>query len=604
MKRIVLFYLLSIVLITGNSCKKFLEVSPEDGISPVNYYQTEKDLEAAIAAVYDRLQDNSLYGTPLWSYFHFSDEFFFNGASTGLRANIMDASSTAGLFERCYVGVERANLLLDNIDNASVADSVRNNIKGEALFLRGYYYFLLVDYFGGIPLRLTPTISPTDDLLPRSSVKEVYDQIVADMKTSIGLLKGISSYSYNGRITKTAAQGILARVYLTMAGAPLRDVSQYENARAMTDSIIQSGLHDLNPDYSNIFINHARDLYDTRECLFEVEFQGNSTGVFKEGGTLGQYMGIRNTQDIELGYAADNIRTQGKLFNSYDPRDCRRDWAIAPYYFTGNPAIKTFWSASQIYDRNGGKWRREYEVFKPRGRDYTPINFPLLRYSDVLLMYAEADNELRGPQPAAIEYVNRVRKRGWGERVKSVTVTNGGAGYTAAPTVTISGGGRPTGDAQNIFARAVAVVSNGVVTAINLIDPGIYYTSVPAITISAPANGTTATAVVELTTGNAVQAVLPAEAVSGKEAFREEIRNERYRELAFEGIRKHDLLRWGIYSETMEALDFDVKASAPTTYRASASIAASYGKQPKYLLFPIPTSELNLNRKITQNPGW
>lgn len=607
MKRELYSVLLITIALFITSCEKLLDKQPEDSIAPVNYFKTEGDLQRALTGVYDRLGDNSLYGTTLWSYMCFSDDFFFRGSTTGLRVNILDAGdgSTNGLFERAYVGVERANLLLANLDNATASQSVKDEIKGQAMFLRAYYYFILVDNFGGVPMRLTPTTSPSEALLPRSSVKEIYDQIVSDMKSSIELLKPISDYNFNGRVTKTAAQGILARVYLTMAGAPLNDKSQYENARMMADAVIKTGLHDLNPDYSQIFINHSKDVYDTKECLWEVEFSGNGTDIYKESGALGSYLGIANTTDLEIGYADDNVHTTGKLFNTYDARDCRRDWCIANYRFTGNPGIKTFWTAAQIYDRSAGKWRREYEVFAPKGRGATPTNFPLLRYADVLLMYAEADNEIQGPQTRSIDYVNAVRKRGWGERLQTITVTNQGSGYVSAPLVTITGGGRPTGAIEPSGARATAVISGGRVTAINIIDPGIYYTLAPTVTIGASPSGAAgqASATAVLTTTGAANSQLTAPQKAGQAEFRAEIRNERYREFAFEGIRKHDLLRWGIYTETMADLETDINANAPAAWKYAAT-AASYTKQPRYVLFPIPNSEMNLNKNLIQNQGW
>lgn len=607
MKNKLYIILLSAVGIFFSSCEKFLDKNPKDSVSPNDYYKTQGDLERAITGVYDRLGDNSLYGTTLWSYLCFSDDFFFRASTTGLRANMLDAGDAAvnGLFERCYVGVERANLLLDNIDNATASQSVKDEIKGQALFLRAYYYFLLVDNFGGIPLRLKPTTSPNDQLLPRSTVKEVYDQIVMDMKASIHLLKPISAYPHNGKVTKTAAQGILARVYLTMAGAPLNDASQYQNAREMAQLVIQSGLHSLNPDYSQIFINHSKDAYDKAECLWEVEFAGNGMDIYKESGALGSYLGVANTADLEIGYADDNVHTTGKLFNAYDSRDSRRDWAIAPYRFTGNPGVKTFWNATQIYDRSAGKWRRDYEVVLPKGRGATPTNFPLLRYSDVLLMYAEADNEIQGPQALAIEYVNQVRKRGWGERLQTITITNQGSGYTVAPAVTITGGGRPPGAIEPSGARATATIVGGRVTAITIIDPGVYYTTAPTVTIAPPPSGIAgqATATSSITNDNAANSALTTMQTADKDALRTEIRNERYREFAFEGIRKHDLLRWGVYSKTMSDLEADINTNAPAAFRY-ASIAASYAKLPKYILFPIPNSELSLNKNISQNPNW
>ena len=133
--------------------------------------------------------------------------------------------------------------------------------------------------FGAVPLKLHATKSPTEPFLPRTPLAQVYAQIERDMKEAERLVKPISFYGFNGRVSKTAVQGILARVYLTMAGAPLNNVARYTDARAYADSVIKSGEHALNADFKQIFINHSQDKYDIKECLWEVEFYGDIQGV-------------------------------------------------------------------------------------------------------------------------------------------------------------------------------------------------------------------------------------------------------------------------------------------------------------------------------------
>src|SRR5690606_19088112 len=145
------------------------------------------------------------------------------------------------------------------------------------------------------------------------------------------------------------------------------------------------------------------------------------------------------------------------------------------------------------------KWRREYETLLPKAPTTTPQNSPIIRFSDILLMFAEAENEVNnGPTPAAIEAVNRVRQRSWSTGVKTITLTNGGSGYTSAPTVTFTGG-------NGSNAEATAKIEDGKVTAITLNrDPaGIMfysegkYSSPPTITIEGgEGTGATATATI------------------------------------------------------------------------------------------------------------
>ncbi|WP_242696527.1 RagB/SusD family nutrient uptake outer membrane protein [Longitalea luteola] len=509
-----------------NSCKKFLDTKPTDSVTPENYYKTQRDLDRALSAVYDRLGDRRVYGSALYGYLAFSDEFFLKGQTTGYMSNTIDASMLElnRCWEALYAGIERANMLLANLDKAEVSDSARNEVKGQALFLRGFYYFVLVDNFGAVPLRTKPMESPTEPPLPRSPIEEVYAQIIQDMLEAEGLVKDISSYGYNGRISKTAVQGILARVYLTMAGHPLNDASKYQDARTYAAKVMQSNEHALNNSFQQIFINHAQDKYDIKECLWEVEYYGNNLEQIREGGFLGSWMGVL-CPNVDTGYGYDHVHATAKLYRAYDSGDVRRDWTIAPYRFVANgtgtaaPVTRTNWTATQLYERSAGKWRREYELFKPKSQDYTPINFPMLRYSDVLLMFAEAENHLNGPTAAAYEAVNMVRRRAYQ---------------------------KPVG-APDAYADLPAGLSE--------VD------------------------------------------------FLEAIKNERYRELAFEGLRKHDLVRWGMYVTTMQQLVADYQATMPSSLSGPA-IAQAGRVTARSVLFPIPNSEISVNPYISQNPGW
>ncbi len=521
MKKIII---LIVILISGASCKKFLSTVPLDSISPVNYYKTETDLNRALSGVYDRLGDFRTYGRGFYTFLTFDDEHYAKGQTSGFFANQIDASTLEinRSWETLYTGIERANMLLDNIGNAkgNVSESVMNEIKGQALFLRGYYYFLLVDMWGGVPLKLTSTKSPTEPPLPRSSVADVYAQIVNDMKQAAGLVKPITAYGYNTRVSKTAVQAILAKVYLTMAGFPLRDVSKYTDAKLYADSVMKSGVHALNPDYKQIFINHSQNLFDVKECLLEVEFFGdNQDATVKEGGSLGSYMGILNP-DIASGYGYDIMHITAKLYNAFGAGDLRRDWVCAPfrYVVTAGVSNKTNWAATEIYERSVGKWRREYET-PPRNQDYTPANFPLMRYSDVLLMFAEAENELNpSPTAAAYDAINMVRRRGYGKPINTPDAT---------------------ADLANL----------------------------------------------------------------SKIDFLEAIKSERLRELALEAVRKHDLVRWGIYVSTMEQLVPVLQSTMPATL-VTAAVNQAKNVTARNVLFPIPNSEISVNPYITQNPGW
>src|SRR5690606_29983150 len=136
--------------------------------------------------------------------------------------DVLANDALVGAFWRkLYEGVDRANALLSNIDKPDMDESRREVIRGEALFLRAYYYFLLVSNFGDVPLKLAVSTSPTETDYSRTPAKEVYAQIVKDMTEAEARVLPITDLNYGGRISKSAVQGILARVHLYMSGYPM-----------------------------------------------------------------------------------------------------------------------------------------------------------------------------------------------------------------------------------------------------------------------------------------------------------------------------------------------------------------------------------------------
>lgn len=524
MKRIIILIL--IFSCTSFSCKKFLNTTPEDFVTPETYFNTEEDMNRALAGVYNRLVDTfgRLYQRGLWSYFAVSDEFYYsNVSSNNLKVSDFDASNldVSRLWEGCYQGVERANQVLANVNKPVMDESRRNAIKGQALFLRAYFYFLLVNNFGPVPLKLKPTTSPTDSSLPRSSIKDIYEKIVTDMKEAEGLVNPIDKTVSNEVVSKTAVQAILARVYLKMAGAPLNDVTKYKDALTYSDKVIASGLHALNPDYKQIFINHSQDKYDPKECIWEIGMFGNQQGTEQIAGSVGIDNGILSA-DNGIGYSAGTMRVTARIYNLFQAGDLRRDWTISPFYYKTTAGVTTAvnYTSAQIYDRNIGKWRRQYETLVPKHRVYNSTNFPVIRYSDVLLMKAEAECNVNGATSAAYAAINQVKRRGFGKSL--------------------------------LVADAAADVPAGL---------------------------------------NPTQFIL-------------EVQNERARELSYEGMRKHDLIRWGLYLTKMSSLITEVDNGPATTWKARATTAARFTTE-RNLLLPIPVLELTSNPNIKENnPGW
>lgn len=615
--RVIYILLLTSVMIMATSCKKFLETTPTDFLAPTTYFNTPAQLEYGIAAVYDILQNGNLYGNNLLHVYALeADEGFHSRTSPTTGPHIYDFTAsnsyTTNYWTILYQGIGRANLILENVDkNENIDIALRNKIRGEALFLRGYFYFMLVQEFGGVPLILNTVTSPTDVNRTRATLKETYDQILADMTTAEPLVPNIRELGFGGRVSKSAVRGILARVCLYMAGQPLNEIARYQDAKDWAAKVIDdvAAAHDLNPSFANVFINYAQDRYDVNESIWEVEFRGNGGDAYSETGLVG-YQNGPGSNNALTGIALGVIRATADYYFKFSAGDLRRDWTIASFTYnaTGDSGAKTFITStarSQLYLRHSAKYRREYETVLPKSSSAGPINYALLRFSDVLLMYAEADNEIRGPQHPAIDYVEKIRKRAWSTGIKSITITNGGAGYTSASMVNVAFSG---GGGAGAEATATINATTGRITALTFtknavtgVNNGQNYTAAPTITItttSGAGSGATATATIYAESDYKLTAAQTADQI----AFRNFLRDERSRELGFESLRKFDLIRWGIFLDRMEEVRSVMTAeiSANQYFYTRPYVNVKH----KNLLWPIPEKELALNKLLEQNPEW
>lgn len=606
--------LISQLLFSG--CKKFLDVTPKDTLAPQTYYNTINDLEHSLAAVYDVLGNNALYGGQvLFNYGLDGDDGYCSRVSATTGPMLYDFTSSDPLvtahWNILYIGISRANLLLENIDhNPAIPQENRDRVRGEAYFLRAYFYFLLVQTYGEVPLLLTSTKSTSNTDVAKSSIRDVYNVILKDMEYAEIHVKDISDLGFGGRVNKSAVRGILARVCLFMAGYPLKDVSKYEDAKNWALKVINDGkaAHSLNPSYSQVFINYAKDVYDIKETLWEVEFRGDISNGFDESGWNG-YVNSPGS-NLETIRSLSFVAATANLYHKYElTGDVRREWNIASFSYnaTGGKNFSNSTTFASLFVRPAAKFRREYELSTVKVAYSTPQNFPILRYSDVLLMYAEALNEISfGNKDEVVKYLEMVRERAYVKKggVKSITVTNRGSNYSVVPTITFSGGG---GSGATAYA---ALNSSRQISGILLDRNGVVgsawgegYTSAPTVVISVPtgATGSGGTATAVLFTGD--EHKVPATATASQVTLKQFIRDERSRELAFECLRKADLIRWEKFTENMKDVYNTIISNVPAANYASY-VNRFQNVSEKHLLWPIPARELSLNAKLTQNNNW
>jgi hypothetical protein len=537
MKKILLTCFISVIVLMC-SCKKILDTTPQDFVTATTFFRNASDATEALNAAYFGLHAQYVYGGYWQARTLAGDDVFciLTGANlypANLKFDATEPNQIPGLWNGLFSMIEQANIVLKYLPQASMDQTTRNTIQGEALFLRGFCYFQLVDEFGAVPLRTAPTAGPGDVNIARTPVADVYKQILSDMTAAEGLVPTAATANYGdaGYPSKTTIEGILARVCLTMAGYPLQDATKYADAKMWCQKVIASGLHSLNPDYTAVFNNFATKTYDKKEVLWEIDMS-DIVGL-NEYGYLGYLDGVSSTSTT-YGSASAQVHITRHLYNLYGTQtvcpDVRRDYTCANFSYKtpATPSLSsvTLYTAAQIYDRPENKYKI-YLTPAPHTGGRSPINFPMLRYSDILLMLAEADNYVNGgPTALAYQCVNQVRERAYAVGLPGSTTT--AAQADVAQTYN-----------QNTFQQLII--------------------------------------------------------------------DERCREFVEEGLRTHDLIRWGIYVSSLKAVGTD--ASDPnqpgvnTTYKNEVISIATL-VQNRNTLLPIPANEVTYNKLMTQNPGW
>lgn len=396
MQKLILFLL----VLTGTtiaSCGR-LDESPESAFTPANFYKNADDARAAVNSVYDLMNNANLYNQAIWVLQDQAtdDAEWGGGRSTANQAkNDLDkytftpATSTfQSVWSTCYQGINRANTVLAYVPAISMDEGLRTRLLAEAKFMRGFYYFTLVRLFGGVPLVLKETTSLNDLAVSRASADEVYQQIITDLSEAESVLPTAYTGADIGRATKGAATAFLAKVYLTREDWP--------RASAKCREVIDLGLYNLWDNFADVFAIANKN---GRESIFDVQAIGGGLG---EGSWMQGYM--RPNFDRVNGIAGfgDDPPTKN-LYDAYSPQDKRRDITLRLYSDTSTPKAP----ASIAFPGYVRKYLDPSATANGEGSN----NYPIIRYADILLMYAEALNEQGPGNMEAYNAVNRIRKR-------------------------------------------------------------------------------------------------------------------------------------------------------------------------------------------------
>ena len=299
------------------SCN-FLDKEPYQ-IPQSDYFNTAAEASSFLTGIYAELGQSTFYGADYMYLVGGDDLAHYGGsgrapATKGLICNNATTSDQAvtGFWYTLYSGINRANIFLENVDKVSdFTSELKAQYIAEARFLRAFYYFNLVQCWGDVPFKTESTKDVVGLNIPRTDKQEIYDFIIKEMQevsdeNSGGLLTAAKLNYKPGRVSKSAAWGILARVYLFRAGEYHRDnevpnaeerekiQSYYQGAKDYALKVCTNQGHGLAPDYWDYFIDLCSDKYNTtaNESIWEAEFSGNNTSDVKAEGRIGNIIGL------------------------------------------------------------------------------------------------------------------------------------------------------------------------------------------------------------------------------------------------------------------------------------------------------------------------
>jgi hypothetical protein len=458
-KSIITVFVLSLAF---SSCSDLLEVPSNSLLSDDVVFGNEDSTNQAIGAIYDIIGQNNSYRNRLWLQMGVNTDIEYrSGWSSGAVLSSTKSDDLIALYKtnstmgdgysnsdnanpwsRLYQGIERANLAIAGIRKygSPAAGNAMGHFLGEALTMRAFFHYDLIKWWGDVPARFEP-VSESNIYLGKTDRDEIYNQIITDLQEAASLLQGAGEkYTQSTkRISKDAARGLLARVCLSAAGYSMHPVGTtdaeikisvsdarrnelYTIARQACRDIITDGKYHLDADFKNIFYEQCQDIETQgREAIWQLPYN------YGLRGQMLRYFALPREAEFSTFTKLNNSIAIGGYFKimpnfyyDYNANDLRRDITVVPYKVVKNTTLNAMEQSlsSGVTGFNLGKWRAEWMKTYISGNDdgTAPI---VLRYADVLLMFAEADLYLNGTEGA--EYFNMVRRRAFGQPLNTVS---------------------------------------------------------------------------------------------------------------------------------------------------------------------------------------
>ncbi|MEX2593942.1 MAG: RagB/SusD family nutrient uptake outer membrane protein [Anditalea sp.] len=392
-------------------CENLITETSPSNITMENYYTQPEHASSAVNAIYEDLRtvhNGGGFGGAAWLMLEFPTGLTNTialGSSGPINSSIrnLDINSDnpylGTYWNSHYRGIANANVAIEKIPEIQMNTDSQNKLLGEARFLRAYYYYNLVRIFGDVPLILEPLDITSEQLAPeRATIADVYNVIIEDLQWAEN--SGLPFTDQSGRVSLGATKTLMASVYLSMAGYPLQAGSEYFNlAKDKALEVIESGefyLFDSYADFRNeetenmgehiLMVQYDKDIIDRNG--FQQLFTPNNMGISLYASETGMIFPI---EEFIESYESEDKRTEEKQF----------------YYreFT----LET--NRNTVIDLGGWHIYKWFDPIAHTETAFSGLNWPLFRYAELLLIYAEAENEISGPTQTAYEAVNQIRRR-------------------------------------------------------------------------------------------------------------------------------------------------------------------------------------------------
>lgn len=386
------FPILSLTLFFCSCKESFLNLAPISSASTSTFYKTGGDMVIALNGAYSSLQTTGQYGS-----FFVVSEIPSDDTKPVLSGSVTDQDEFDKFYLRTtnpflatrwadgYRGIYRTNTILARIDAVQMDEILKKRLSSESKFLRALMYFNLVRVFGDVPLVLKEIADPAEGYsYGRVAVAEIYVQIIKDLIEAEGNLPDKYTGADVGRVTKGAVRTLLAKVYLTR--------KQYNEAASKLKEVIDGGVYDLLPNYADVFKAANKN---HKESIFDVQYKKGSIG---EGSNFANSYAPENSGNAVIQFGGNgNNQPTADFVNAIETGDLRFNVSMATGY-TNAAGIKVDYNHVRKY------------ADAPTVVNDSEDNFTVLRFADVLLMYAETLNE-NGKSDEALPFLNKVRKR-------------------------------------------------------------------------------------------------------------------------------------------------------------------------------------------------